>query len=79
MWRETGWESFETDSDKLVGRDDIDLVDICTSNDTHRQIVMAAASAGQASRPAGYISARCDSALALHELSFPEPACFRVT
>ena len=42
-----GYESFETDWQKLVTRDDIDAVDICTPNDTHEQIAIAAAAAGK--------------------------------
>ena len=42
-----GYESFETDWQKLVTRDDIDAVDICTPNDTHEQIAVAAAAAGK--------------------------------
>lgn len=42
-----GYESFETDWKTLVNRDDIDAVDICTPNDTHEQIAIAAAKAGK--------------------------------
>ncbi len=42
-----GWESFDTDWRKLVNRDDIDLVDICTPNNSHHEIVLAAAQAGK--------------------------------
>jgi predicted dehydrogenase len=42
-----GYESFETDWKKLVSRNDIDAVDICTPNDTHEQIAIAAAKAGK--------------------------------
>ena len=42
-----GYESFETDWRKLVTRSDIDAVDICTPNDTHEQIAVAAAEAGK--------------------------------
>jgi len=42
-----GWESIETDWHKLVNRDDIDVIDICTPNNTHYDIVMAAAKAGK--------------------------------
>ena len=38
-----GWQSTETSWERLVARDDIDLVDICTSNMTHMQIAVAAA------------------------------------
>lgn len=42
-----GYESYETDWRKLVARDDIDLIDIGTPNNTHRDIVLAAADAGK--------------------------------
>ncbi len=38
-----GYESYETDWRKLVERPDIDLIDIGTPNNTHRDIVLAAA------------------------------------
>ncbi|WP_106178910.1 Gfo/Idh/MocA family protein [Prauserella shujinwangii] len=42
-----GWASFETDWRKLVERDDVDLVDICTPGDTHCEIAVAALAAGK--------------------------------
>ncbi|HEX6891006.1 MAG TPA: Gfo/Idh/MocA family oxidoreductase [Chryseolinea sp.] len=42
-----GYESFETDWKKLVARDDIDAVDICTPNDSHAEIAIAAAAKGK--------------------------------
>lgn len=42
-----GYASVETDWRKLVDRDDIDLVDIATPNDTHADIAIAAAQAGK--------------------------------
>lgn len=42
-----GYESYETDWRKLIARDDIDQVDICTPNVTHKEIVLAAAEAGK--------------------------------
>src|ERR687895_2396863 len=42
-----GYESVETDWRKLVERKDIDAVDICTPNNTHREIAIAAARAGK--------------------------------
>ena len=42
-----GYESTETDWRKLIERDDIDAVDICTPNDTHAEITIAAAKAGK--------------------------------
>ncbi len=42
-----GYESFETDWRNLIKLDDIDAVDICTPNDTHAEIAIAAAEAGK--------------------------------
>ena len=42
-----GWECVETDWRRLVERDDIDLVDICTPGDTHAEIAIAALEAGK--------------------------------
>jgi predicted dehydrogenase len=42
-----GYESVETDWKKLLERKDIDAVDICTPNNTHREIALAAAKAGK--------------------------------
>jgi len=41
------YESFETDWRKLIERKDIDAIDICTPNDTHAPIAIAAAEAGK--------------------------------
>jgi predicted dehydrogenase len=43
-----GYESVETDWRKLVERDDIDAIDICTPNNSHAEIAIAAAQAGKA-------------------------------
>jgi predicted dehydrogenase len=42
-----GYESCETDWRKLIARDDIDHIDVCTPNNTHKEIVLAAAAAGK--------------------------------
>jgi predicted dehydrogenase len=41
------YESIETDWRKLIARDDIDAVDICTPNNSHAEIAIAAAEAGK--------------------------------
>ena len=41
------YESIETDWKKLVARDDIDAIDICTPNNSHAEIAIAAAAAGK--------------------------------
>ena len=45
--RRFGWRDTETSWERLVERDDVDLVDICTSNVTHMPIAIAAARAGK--------------------------------
>ncbi|MBY0375837.1 MAG: Gfo/Idh/MocA family oxidoreductase [Bryobacteraceae bacterium] len=42
-----GYERVETDWRKVVNAPDIDLIDICTPNDTHAEIAIAAAAAGK--------------------------------
>jgi predicted dehydrogenase len=42
-----GYESVETDWRKLVERKDIDLIDVCTPNNTHAEIALAAATNGK--------------------------------
>ena len=45
--RNFGWQSTETDWKHLVERDDVDLIDICTSNATHLPIALASARSGK--------------------------------
>jgi predicted dehydrogenase len=42
-----GWKETETDWRKLLGRDDIQLVDVCTPGDSHAEIAIAALEAGK--------------------------------
>jgi predicted dehydrogenase len=42
-----GYQSVETDWKKVVNSPDIDLIDICSPNDTHLEIALAAAKAGK--------------------------------
>ncbi len=42
-----GWLSVETDWRRLIEREDIDLIDICTPGDTHAEIAIAALRAGK--------------------------------
>ncbi|WP_328457007.1 Gfo/Idh/MocA family protein [Amycolatopsis sp. NBC_00438] len=42
-----GWAAVETDWRKLIARDDVDLVDICTPGDSHAEIAIAALEAGK--------------------------------
>ena len=42
-----GWESYETDWEKLINRDDIDLVDIVTPGNWHTVMAIGAAEAGK--------------------------------
>lgn len=43
-----GWQEYATDWREVVDRPDIDIVDVCTANDTHAEIAIAAARAGKA-------------------------------
>ena len=42
-----GWKTVETDWRKMVERDDIDVIDIASPNNTHYEISLAAAAAGK--------------------------------
>ncbi|MGY1856959.1 Gfo/Idh/MocA family protein [Modestobacter sp. SYSU DS0290] len=42
-----GWAGTETDWHRLLERDDVDLVDICTPGDTHAEMAIAALAAGK--------------------------------
>ena len=42
-----GYESYATDWREVVKRDDVDAIDICTPNDSHAEIAIAAAAAGK--------------------------------
>jgi predicted dehydrogenase len=42
-----GWTDTETDWRRVIERDDVDLVDICTPGDTHAEIAIAALEAGK--------------------------------
>jgi predicted dehydrogenase len=43
-----GWENWVTDWRRIIDNPKIDIVDICTPNDTHCEIAVAAANAGKA-------------------------------
>jgi len=42
-----GWDDVETDWTRLIARDDVDIVDICTPGDTHAEMAIAALAAGK--------------------------------
>jgi predicted dehydrogenase len=42
-----GWATVETDWRKLIARDDVHIVDICSPGDTHAEIAIAALEAGK--------------------------------
>jgi predicted dehydrogenase len=44
---ELGWESYVTDYHDLLGRDDIQLIDVASPGYTHKEIVIAALEAGK--------------------------------
>ncbi len=45
--RRLGWAAAQTDWRALIGRDDVQLIDICTPGDSHAEIAIAALDAGQ--------------------------------
>jgi predicted dehydrogenase len=47
MAQRWGWQNVETDWRQTIARPDVDLVDICTPNNLHRDMVVAAAKAGK--------------------------------
>src|SRR6201994_1527960 len=62
-----GYQSVESDWRKLVARKDIDLIDICSPNNTHAEIAIAAAKAGKmvmCEKPLGRTAAEADSMVA---------------
>ena len=65
-----GYESFETDWRKLIDRKDIDVIDIASPNDTHREIAIAAAKAGKmvmCEKPLGRTAAEAEAMVAAVE------------
>lgn len=42
-----GWSETERDWKKVIARNDIDIIDICTAGDTHKEIAVAALKAGK--------------------------------
>jgi predicted dehydrogenase len=42
-----GWSTYVTDWRRLLDRDDVDVIDICTPGDSHRDIAIAALEAGK--------------------------------
>ena len=65
-----GYESVETDWRALVERKDIDVVDIASPNDTHREIAVAAAKAGKmvmCEKPLGRTAAEAEAMVAAVE------------
>ncbi|MBI3008283.1 MAG: Gfo/Idh/MocA family oxidoreductase [Candidatus Omnitrophica bacterium] len=42
-----GWEGYETSWEKVVQRDDVDLIDITTPNNSHKEMAIAAAENGK--------------------------------
>nr|WP_258369435.1 Gfo/Idh/MocA family oxidoreductase [Georgenia satyanarayanai] len=45
--RQLGWDAVETDWRRVIEREDVDVVDICTPGDTHAEIAVAALEAGK--------------------------------
>ena len=58
-----GWQHVETDWKKAITRDDVDLVDICTPNNSHAEIAIAALKAGKhvsCEKPLGMSVKECE-------------------
>ncbi|MCI0432754.1 MAG: Gfo/Idh/MocA family oxidoreductase [Gemmatimonadetes bacterium] len=74
-----GWEEVVTDWRDVVGRHDIQLVDICTPGDSHAEIAIAAARAGKAvfcEKPLANTLADAESMLgAVREHGVPNMVC----
>ena len=65
-----GYESYETDWRKLLDRKDIEVIDIASPNDTHREIAIAAAQAGKmvmCEKPLGRNAAEAEAMVAAVE------------
>jgi predicted dehydrogenase len=65
--RKLGWESAVSDWRKAIDDPEIDIVDICTPNNSHAEIAIAAAGAGKAilcEKPLGMNVAECERMLA---------------
>jgi predicted dehydrogenase len=62
-----GWEKFATDWRDVVADPELDIIDICTPNDTHCEMALAAARAGKAilcEKPLALDVAECERMLA---------------
>jgi predicted dehydrogenase len=62
-----GWEEVETEWRRLVGRRDIDVIDICTPNNLHYEMAMAAAQAGKVIICEKPLAMNAEQALAMTE------------
>ena len=75
-----GYESYETDWRKLIARKDIDQIDICTPNATHKEIVLAAAAAGKSiicEKPLAMTVAEAEEmCAAVEKAGVPNLVCF---
>ncbi len=75
-----GFESYETDWRKLIERRDIDQIDICTPNVTHKELVLAAAAAGKSiicEKPLAMNVAEAEAMVAaVEKAGVPNLVCF---
>ncbi|MGZ5552411.1 MAG: Gfo/Idh/MocA family protein [Chthoniobacterales bacterium] len=65
--KQLGWEKSATDWREVVGDPEIDIIDICTPNDSHCEIALAAARAGKAilcEKPLALNVSECERMLA---------------
>ena len=75
-----GFETIETDYQKLCERDDIDLIDVSTPGNTHAEIAIAAAKAGKmviCEKPLANTIAEAEAMVkAVQENNVPNAVCF---
>src|SRR5229473_2801442 len=75
-----GYESYTTDWRELVGRKDIDVIDIASPNDTHHDIAIAAAKAGKmvmCEKPLGRNAKEAEAMVAAVESAgVPNTVCY---
>ncbi|GAB4454392.1 MAG: Gfo/Idh/MocA family oxidoreductase [Armatimonadaceae bacterium] len=75
-----GFETYETDYQKLVERDDIDLIDVVTPGNTHAEIAIAAANAGKmviCEKPLANTVAEAEAMVeAVKKNNVPNAVCF---
>ncbi len=78
--KKLGWQEYETDWSKVVARKDIDLVDIATPQDSHRDIAVEAAKEGKTvlcEKPlASTLEDACEMVEAVEKYGVKHAVCF---